>query len=202
MRAISCGSKRRRHCVGGGAGARRPAWPPRALGARRGGAGVGAATTTAVPTLLYRGSRDGLTGEAFHRQCDDYEGAGTVTVVRSKAGYVFGGYARASWKWDAACSGTYEYVVDRSAFIFSLTNPVNVPAKYEQKPDTLYSICRNPNVNNRGPCFGGGRDVGAYFSEQSYTNFPHSYVDTTGRGNSTFNGEINYQIDEIEVWGV
>ena len=144
-----------------------------------------------LPRLLYRGSRDGLTTEALHRLCDD-QGA-TVTVARSKAGYVFGGYTSVTWK------GQGIWKVDDSAFLFTLTNPANQPAKYgvhPGNPDAIYCRPTYPTT------FGGGHDMVFHFNGSPYTNFPNSYVDTTGRGNATFNGEKNIQIDEIEVWVV
>ncbi|MDR3742334.1 MAG: TLD domain-containing protein, partial [Terracidiphilus sp.] len=46
-------------------------------------------------TLLYRGSRDGMNAATFHGLCD---GKGpTLVLVRCDKGWVFGGYAGASW---------------------------------------------------------------------------------------------------------
>ena len=147
-----------------------------------------------LPRLLYRGSRDGLTGEAFHRLCDD-QGA-TLTVVRSKDGYVFGGYASVSWK---SSNGTYS--ADASAFMFTLTNPVNQPAKYMSVANTPHAIYCKPTY---GPTFGGGFCLYLFGNGgKPYTSFPStSYVDTTGRGYATFTGEYYFEIDEVEVWKV
>lgn len=47
--------------------------------------------------LLYRSSRDGLTGKAFHERCN-YQGP-TITIVKpgETNGRVFGGYTSANW---------------------------------------------------------------------------------------------------------
>ena len=155
-----------------------------------------AAATTTASTLLYRGSRDGLTGQAFHRLCDD-QGA-TLTVVRSKGGYVFGGYASVSWK---GINRNSSWSADASAFMFTLTNPVNQPAKYVPVANTPHAIWCCPTY---GPTFGNGHCLHLFGSGgKPYTNFPHtSYVDTTGRGAATFTGERYFEIDEVEVWKV
>ena len=62
--------------------------------------------------LLYRASRDGFGADDFHGKCDN-KGA-TVTVITSREGYVFGGYADQSW----TSAGTE--VASSSAFLFSL----------------------------------------------------------------------------------
>lgn len=67
-----------------------------------------------------------------------------------------------------------------------------------------YSVCHNPN---RGPCFGGGHDIGLSSSDfknnNSYSNFPFSYKDILGKGSSIFSGNTNdnnYIIKELEVF--
>ena len=45
--------------------------------------------------LLYRGSRDGWEPSQFHSRCDNK--GPTVTVIKTTAGYLFGGYADLSW---------------------------------------------------------------------------------------------------------
>ena len=52
-----------------------------------------------------------------------------------------------------------------------------------------------------GPVFGGGHDL--YISpdgSSSYTNFPHSYTDTLGRGRETFTGAYKFTLEDYEVW--
>ena len=45
--------------------------------------------------LIFRGSRDGFTGEAFHRLCDN--SPNTISIIKSTEGKIFGGFA--SFKW-------------------------------------------------------------------------------------------------------
>ena len=46
--------------------------------------------------LLYRGSRDGFTHDAFHKNCDQQ--GPTLTIVRSNYNKIFGGFTNISWK--------------------------------------------------------------------------------------------------------
>jgi hypothetical protein len=56
-----------------------------------------------------------------------------------------------------------------------------------------------------GPTFGGGHDIYVYdqsnSNSNSYTNFPNGYSDSTGKGNVTFTGQLNFTSQEIEVFG-
>ena len=50
---------------------------------------------TSVFNLLYRGSKDGWAASNFHRLCDNK--GPTVTLVKSSAGRVCGGFTTLSW---------------------------------------------------------------------------------------------------------
>ncbi|KAJ4460607.1 hypothetical protein PAPYR_3250 [Paratrimastix pyriformis] len=67
--------------------------------------------------LLYRGSRDGFTAEAFHSRCDGAHP--TVTLIRSAAGAVFGGYTTVPWSAPPRAEGH----ADPAAFLFSIRRP-------------------------------------------------------------------------------
>jgi hypothetical protein len=45
--------------------------------------------------LLWRGSRDGFGGLAFHDRCDGH--ANTVTLIRDTGGNIFGGFTPLAW---------------------------------------------------------------------------------------------------------
>jgi hypothetical protein len=129
---------------------------------------------------------------SFHTKCDN-QGA-TVVVLRSNTGHLFGGYTSVGW---ASRGG---YVTDNNAFIFTLTNPHGIPP-------TKYGInsinCAISDVANFGPTFGGGHDI--YVPQNSdvtngYCGFPHTYLDTTGRGNNTLTGSRSLLLTEIEVF--
>ncbi len=62
--------------------------------------------------LLYRGSRDGLTSENFHKLCDGQ--SRTVTIIKVKdSSEILGGYNPIAWKSDGGYSST------KDSFIFS-----------------------------------------------------------------------------------
>jgi len=69
--------------------------------------------------LLYQGSRDGYRATNFHQKCEN-KGA-TITIIKSSSGHLFGGYTSQSWD----SSGNYKS--DPLAFIFTLTNPFDIP---------------------------------------------------------------------------
>eukprot|EP00026_Physarum_polycephalum_P014186 Phypoly_transcript_14674.p1 GENE.Phypoly_transcript_14674~~Phypoly_transcript_14674.p1 ORF type:complete len:222 (-),score=39.54 Phypoly_transcript_14674:73-738(-) len=146
--------------------------------------------------LLYKASVDGFGDADFHNACDNK--GSTLTVIQSTDGYLFGGYTPLSF--DASSS----YKSDQEMFLFTLTNPHSLPpTKYPLKKEDTYGIyCYSPY----GPIFGGGHDilVSSYSHQNnfSYSNFPYSYTDTTGKGNTTFTGARNFTIREIEVFCV
>ena len=107
---------------------------------------------------------------------------------------MFGGYTRETWK------GTDGDVLDPTAYLFTLTNPVSLPAKYVST-GKVRSIYRSPGY---GPIFCAGWDLFLFYDGRSGTSFnsSQSFIDTTGRGVNTFNGQQNFKLDEVEVWAV
>jgi hypothetical protein len=148
--------------------------------------------------LLYKATRDGFKASDFHSKCDNQ--GSTVTIITSKKGYRFGGYTPFSW------NSSSRYVQDSSkqSFIFTLTNPHNIPpSKYPLiKPEC--AIYCHPNF---GPIFG-SYSYDIYVSDKSnqnddsFTDFPNSYSDTTGKGKRTFTGKYYFSTREIEVFKV
>jgi hypothetical protein len=116
--------------------------------------------------------------------------------VRSTTGHTFGAFASAPW----AFFGDWKFAA--GCFLFLVENPHNdVPTLFE---------CANVQQamyfqSTYGPTFGGGHDLALYpggDGAQCYTNFPHSYADTLGRGNATFTGARNFTAEDYEVWAV
>ncbi|MDR3738091.1 MAG: TLD domain-containing protein, partial [Terracidiphilus sp.] len=107
-------------------------------------------------TLLYRGSRDGMTAAAFHGLCD---GKGpTLVLVQCEEGWVFGGHAGASWEPPPG----FKVIPSGDAFLFSVTGPyttapVHFPVKASDMSHALYGSA------TCGPVFYGGLCV--YASE-------------------------------------
>ena len=141
--------------------------------------------------------RDGFDGKDFHRQCDNK--GPTVTIIQSNKEFLFGGYTSESW------AGKHSFKKDPYAFIFTLTNPHSLPpTQYTIKPEQVnYGMCCYPA---HGATFGGGKDIFVSSSSDqnnsSYTNFPYSFMDTTGKGNSTFTNSLYFSTRDIEVYSV
>ena len=143
--------------------------------------------------LLYRGTRDGMSGEAFHNKCNNK--GPTISLFKNEKGYIFGGYASIDWQ---GGNGNHKSAPD--SFIFTLTNMYNIsPTKFPNS-DTRYGILDHSPY---GPCFGSGYDICICFSSSDYTNFPHAYKDVLGKGYSIFKGDndnYNFNLKEIEVF--
>ena len=120
----------------------------------------------------------------------------TLVVVRSTTGHTFGTYANGPWK----SAGAWTNI--GGCFMFLVENPHNDPPTcFECKTPAGAMYCGA----SRGPCFGGGHDIGVHpngDTTQSYTQFPTGYTDTLGRGNATFTGARNFTVEDYEVWGV
>jgi hypothetical protein len=150
--------------------------------------------------LLYRGSRDGFDGQAFHRRCDG--NPRTITIIETDRGYIFGGYTPIAWE------STTAYKPDPSlqSFLFTVKNPSNTaPRRFALKSERAQSgiYCRA----DYGPTFGGGHDfcVGVLgnSSAPNYSNFGHSYNNDTGRPDPSFlTGARDFTIKELEVFAV
>jgi len=114
-------------------------------------------------SLLWRASRDGFDVAAFHRLCGGK--ANTVTVIKNTNGFIFGGFTSIPWS-----SSEGRYKADRTAFLFSLTNPSNTPLKLKVK-SSQYAVWHHSNY---GPTFGGGHDLHvtnlSKSNRQSYMN--------------------------------
>ena len=143
--------------------------------------------------LLYRGTRDGMSGDAFHYKCNNK--GPTISLFKNEKGYIFGGYSSIDW----TSSNNYKSAPD--SFIFTLTNMYNIPPTKFPNEDTRYSIY---DVSSYGPTFGGGHDIKINFvNSEYYTNLGHSYKDVLGKGYSIFKGDndnYNFILKEIEVF--
>ena len=69
-------------------------------------------------TLLYSGSTHGWQTSKFHELCDDI--GPTITVMKSKAGRVFGGFAMQSWDSRNNDDDDANFKADEKAFIYSI----------------------------------------------------------------------------------
>ena len=146
--------------------------------------------------LLYRGTRDGSESNVFHNKCDNQ--GPTICLIKNDKDNIFGGYSSISWN-----SGSGQHKSANDSFLFTLTNIHNTnPIKFPNT-NSSYSVYHGPN----GPSFGGGCDLyisnNFLLNNDSYTNFGHSYRDTSGKGRSIFTGDANnnqIKIKELEVF--
>ena len=145
--------------------------------------------------LIFRGSRDGMTCNDFHKKCDNQ--GPTITLIKNDKGYIFGGYTSVSW------TGDGNYHSDPKSFLFTLTNINGTEPTKCQISSTGNSVYHD---NNYGPTFGGGHDIYInpdFINKNSYANFPSSYKDIIGKGNSTFSGNFSnyyFKLNEIEIF--
>ena len=143
--------------------------------------------------LLYRGTRDGMSGNAFHNHCNNK--GPTICLFKSEKGYIFGGYISNDWKGKGD-----EYRGWHSAgesFIFTLTNMYDIsPTKFPTTGDSVFDGYEN------GPIFG---DIYIGFNSNNDVNFPNNYEDVLGKGHSIFTGDANnkkFELKEIEVFKI
>lgn len=152
-------------------------------------------------TLLYRGSRDGMTPKAFHVACD---GKGpTVTLIRSMNGYTFGAYTAQPWQ---NCAG---YVECEHTFLFSVEGPFCSALKFPLLPGQA-SIAIDCNPGS-GPRFGEIPDLGLLceselpdgeFDEWCVAGVGRTYEDVAGHGLKTFTGTRLFTPREVEVFSL
>jgi len=148
--------------------------------------------------LIYRGSRDGGTGQTFHNKC--YNQGPTICIFKNEKGNIFGGYASISWSSDE------KYHSAPDSFIFTLTNIYGLnPTKFPNSQIT-HSVYHGGKY---GPRFGGGPDIliSSDFlnTANSYANFPSYYKDVLGKGKSIFTGDLNndnmyFKLKEMEIF--
>jgi hypothetical protein len=145
--------------------------------------------------LLYKASRDGFDATVFHDRCNNK--GSTITIVQSTDNYLFGGYTSVAW------TSSGNYAADSNAFLFTLTNPHNIPPTKYSVPttNTQHTVYHNAGY---GPTFGAGHDLHVCSNSKSvnssYSGFPSTFADTTGRGNNTFTGSRTFMTTDIEVF--
>jgi len=150
-------------------------------------------------SLLWRGSRDGFGARTFHSRCNTK--ANTVTVIKNKNGFIFGGFTSIPW------SSKGGYKEDSKAFLFSLTNPSNTPLKLKvQSPEDAVV-----HDSSFGPTFGGGFDlyVSSLSNKKRYSymrfnsyEFPEGLSLDEGGKFIVGGSDHNFEIAEIEVFQV
>jgi hypothetical protein len=143
-------------------------------------------------SLLYRGSRDGFTGAAFHSKADNKQN--TIVLVEATTGKIFGGFNDLTW------NETNNYKSSCNCFIFSITDS----EKYLIKTQSLaMGCCCSPREYI---AFGGGHDFcladGCNANLASYSNFGHSYDSRNMKKDSLTGSERNFTVREVEVYSL
>jgi hypothetical protein len=149
-----------------------------------------------APKLLYRGSRDGFTPQAFHSKCDGK--AKTVTIIQTDSNYVFGGYTASPWKSD------YSYGNDPTAFIFSLRRNGEQNNQKFKVNDSRTAIYNAPYY---GPVFGsneGNSYSDIVVSLNPYSNNHADFGSSYNTGSMTPRSEEakNYLAGKSTLWNV
>lgn len=120
----------------------------------------------------------------------------TITLIQSKKGKIFGGYASTSWIFDQKY---YEYIIPDS-FLLTLENIYDIqPTKFPKK------IITKKNNFDDSISFSSlyGLRIG-FDPKEEVINGVHAisvgpYEDILGKGSSIFTGEPNSRAGEIEI---
>ena len=101
--------------------------------------------------FLFRASDHQYSGNKFHEYCDDKPG--TISIINSNFGNIFGGYTSTSWK--ASKFGGYK--TDKNAFLFliksedkSIQNKCPLLLEMKKDNENVAIYCEK----NHGPIFG------------------------------------------------
>lgn len=138
--------------------------------------------------LLYKATRDGDDAEIFHAKVGDTKN--NITLIKTSQGVRFGGYTSQSW------DGVNIFKEDDSAFIFSLTKLKTYDVNQKESAIWCYP--------NYGPVFEG-------YQIDIFDRFLTRDLSKTGKRGLGYdtnedyelnNGEKNFVVDEMEVYGI
>ena len=87
-----------------------------------------------------------------------------MTVIKSKTGFIFGGYTAVEW----TIRTDKTYKTDNTAFLFTLTNPASMPLKMKIKEGSEHYAVYH--YSSWGPIFGNGWDLAVSSESNSNTN--------------------------------
>ncbi|KAL9178344.1 hypothetical protein ACHAXT_001772 [Thalassiosira profunda] len=140
--------------------------------------------------LLYRGSRDGFAGTAFHSKCNDR--GSTLTVIETTDGYVLGGYSNTPW------SSSRGYKQADKAFLFVLSgsdvvSPCKMELKDEQDDRAVY------HEASLGPTFGRGQGLDQFMGYIGVLVGPSGTYEPWPAGHLS-KRNASFTIKEIEVF--
>jgi len=152
-------------------------------------------------TLIYRNSRDGNSGTAFHSKCNGH--ANTITLVHSNYGHIFGGFTKYKWR------SAGDYGDDKEAFLFLVRSAFNHPPRIYKNQKGGYAGYGVYDGSNYGPLFGGGYDlvIQQNGGTRNYSAIGNTYE---GTGNELCGGDTHktnmaqhvFKLNEYEVFAV
>jgi hypothetical protein len=142
--------------------------------------------------LIYRATRDGFGSNDFHRMCDNH--SGTLIVIQSENGYIFGGFTSQLWNHTAGYKG---YI---NEFLFSLTNPSEKGIRINGNPTMSTIYCHL----NHGPVFGNS-SYSLFICDNSNLNRTsfqknRGCFNVAGLPEKYFTGLENFLVREMEVF--
>ena len=133
--------------------------------------------------LVYRASDHGEEAEVFHKRCDNIEGS--LTVIKTKEGNIFGGYTSLSWSSESKAKKKE----DENAFVFSLDLE---KLYFESDKKELSIFCDE----NRGPCF-----IGMFIVEEN-TSENQWKIQVFSGDDSPFEKNEEFEVEELEIFQV
>ena len=140
--------------------------------------------------LIYRASTHGDTAQNFHKKCDNING--TLTVIKTKDGFIFGGYCNVCWE-----SGNKLIKEDLNSFVFS----INLSKIYFVSKNNEASILCD---KNKGPSFIGMFTINNNMLSMKSDVNPWGTQRYSGESSlyEINGGESSFFIEEIEVFQV
>jgi hypothetical protein len=121
-------------------------------------------------------------------------------LVLTTTGSIFGGYTPLTW----SSRGGYASDPTMKSFIFTITNPHNIPPQIFKQKTQEYARF---DSGSEPPRFGIGHDfyvsIKGNSCNSSYSTVGSTYVNETGiAGNQVLTGAYNFTLKEIEVFEV
>jgi hypothetical protein len=160
-------------------------------------------TKSSKGILLYRATRDGFNGEAFHSKCDGKRN--TITIIKSHLNYVFGGFASSAW--NSSCTR----INDPNAFLFSLRRDgvsfkdkftVKVPGYALVGHSGFGSIFGSNSSHDICICNQSNTKIGSFSDFGNSYNLPDGYI-FGGNAKDFLAGNYNqWTTTEIEVYQI
>ena len=158
--------------------------------------------TTKLPSIrrfnfLFRSSDHKYSAEKFHEHCDNK--GGTMIIIKSNWGNIFGGYTSKSWK-----QPQYDYYKrDENAFLFLIKSD---DESTQNKCPLLFGIREDEHrygircMDNCGPAFGRGYDL--YISDNCDKKVDNiSDVGKVKLWNFNYSVQCSYNTEEMNICG-